>query len=865
MISSDQLPKNYDFAEVEERWRNTWRDEDNYFDRNSKKPQFVIDTPPPYPTGNFHIGNALNWCYIDFFARYKRMKGFNVMFPQGWDCHGLPTEVKVEELNHITKNDVSREEFRRMCRELTEKNITHMRLTLRKMAFSTDWSNEYITMMPDYYGKTQLSFLRMLKTGYIYQSEHPVNYCTRCETAIAFAEVAYEERETQLNYFDFQGVEIASTRPELLAACVALAVHPEDKRYHFLKGRKMKVPLFGHEVPVIQDEAVDPEFGSGAVMICTFGDKQDVHWWKQHNLVLRKAIDRRGRMTEIADRYRGMTAAECRTAILADMKSLKILKRQEKLAQRVGTCWRCKTPIEILSERQWFVKIKPDEIQEVAHQIIWHPEHMLRRMENWIEQMEWDWCISRQRIFATPIPVWFCTACGEMITPDEKDLPVDPTQGKPKHACLKCGSNESSGEVDVLDTWMDSSISVLNVTGWDGRGIPPYFPAQIRPQGHDIIRTWAFYTILRSVALTGQKPWDEILVNGMVLGEDGFKMSKSRGNIIVPEEILLKYGADALRQWAAMGAATGSDIMFNWNDVVAASRFQTKMWNIARFALIQLEKEGFDQNASVTALADRWLLVRLSDTVQQVNAAMESYQFDTALKAIREFAWDALADNYIELVKGRLYTGASSRKSALLVLHTAFDALCKMLAPFTPYFAEECYSHLNKGASVHKQPWVSFTYEDEAAKYEGNLLTQIVAEVRRYKHDAGLALNAPLGKVTIYAPHTVNDEGDTGRALNADVHWRTDAAKLDRVIEDIDFNRAVIGPVFRKQVQAFINAIKALPPHSLENPPKTIIIGGSEVRIPENSFSPKFSYMEEGAKVDVITVGNVIVTIAKSA
>jgi valyl-tRNA synthetase len=740
-----------------------------------------------------------------------------------------------------------------------------MRLTLRKMAFSTDWSNEYITMMPDYYGKTQLSFLRMLKSGYIYQSEHPVNYCIRCETAIAFAEVAYDDRETQLNYFDFNGVEIATTRPELLAACVAVAVHPTDERYYFLKDKKMNVPLFGHEVPVVQDEAVDPAFGSGAVMICTFGDKQDVHWWKQHNLSLRKAIDRQGKMTAIAGRYEGMNTTDCRTAILADMKLQKILKRQENLAQRVGTCWRCKTPIEILSERQWFVKIKPGEIQKAAHQITWYPEHMLLRMENWVEQMEWDWCISRQRIFATPIPVWFCKKCGERVIPDELDLPVDPTLVTPKHPCPKCGSNEFDGEVDVLDTWMDSSISVLNVTGWDGSGTPPYFPAQIRPQGHDIIRTWAFYTILRSVALTGSKPWEEILINGMVLGEDGFKMSKSRGNIIVPEEILGKYGADALRQWAAMGAATGSDIMFNWNDVVAASRFQTKMWNIAKFALIQLEREGFDQNAPVTALADRWLLVRLSDTIQQVSAAMECYQFDTALKAIREFAWDTLADNYIELAKGRLYTGDASRRSALLVLHTAFDALCKMLAPFTPYFAEECYFHLNKGASVHKQPWVSFTYEDETARYEGNLLAQVVSEVRKFKHDTGLALNAPLGKVTIYAPHTVHDEGDTGRTLNADVHWRTDAVKLDRVITGIDFNRAVIGPAFRKQVQEFMNAIQALPPHQLANPPKTIILDGSEVGIPENSFSPKFSYLEEGAKVDVITVGDVIVTIVKSA
>jgi valyl-tRNA synthetase len=864
MVLAGQLPKTYDFAEVEGRWRSRWHDEDFYFDRHSKKPRFIIDTPPPYPTGNFHIGNALNWCYIDFFARFKRMRGFNVMFPQGWDCHGLPTEVKVEEINRITKNDVSREEFRRMCRELTSKNIELMRQTLKAMAFSVDWSNEYITMNPEYFKKTQLSFLRMLSSGYIYQSEHPVNFCTRCETAIAFAEVAYDERSTRLNYFDFDGVEIATTRPELLAACVAVAVHPNDQRYHGLKGKTLQVPIFHHPVPVVQDEAVDPAFGSGAVMICTFGDKQDVHWWKQHNLSLRKAIDRRGRMTALAKNYEGMTAAECRSAILADMKEQKILKKQEDLNQRVGACWRCKTPIEILSERQWFVKIKPDEILDAAHQITWYPEHMLRRMENWVEQMEWDWCISRQRIFATPIPVWFCRKCGEMVVADEKDLPVDPTLKKPDCPCPRCKSNEFAAEEDVLDTWMDSSISVLNVTGWDGSGTPALFPAQIRPQGHDIIRTWAFDTILRAVALTKTRPWDQILVNGMVLGEDGFKMSKSRGNIIVPEEILSKYGADALRQWAAMGAATGSDIMFNWNDVIAASRFQTKMWNIARFVMLQMDKEGVDKEAPVTSLADRWLLTRLSDTVAKVTEAMEQYQFDTALKAIREFAWEVLADDYIELVKGRLYAKDASRKSACLVLHSAYDAICRMLAPFTPYFAEECYTYLNTG-SVHKQPWVGFTYDDPQARREGDILSKVVAGLRKFKHDSGLALNAPLNRVTIYAPHTIQDEGDTARALNADVQWRTDSARLDHVVTDIEFNRSIVGPAFRKQAQAFMAAVRALPPEQLLTPPATINLEGTEVSVPKNAFTPRFSYLEEGATVDVVSVGDVIVTIQRSS
>ncbi|MEM2123942.1 MAG: valine--tRNA ligase [Methanolinea sp.] len=735
MSSSLDLPKNYDHSEVERRWMGAWRDEANYFVPDPSRPKFVIDTPPPYPTGTFHIGNAFNWCYIDFIARYRRMRGDNVMFPQGWDCHGLPTEVKVEEIHGITKNDVPREEFRRMCRELTLENIEKMRRTLRRMGFSVDWSHEYITMFPEYYGKTQLSFLRMLAAGYIYQSEHPVNFCTRCETAIAFAEVHYEPRETTLNYFDFDGLEIATTRPELLAACVAVAVHPDDERYRGMAGRRLTVPIFGHSVPLITDPAVDPTFGSGAVMICTFGDKQDVHWWKQHGLDLRKAIDRQGRMTHIAGRYAGMKTTECRKAILEDMKRMEILTRQEPLEQRVGTCWRCKTPIEIMSERQWFVKIDPDAIMKAAREIRWIPEHMFLRMENWVSQMEWDWCISRQRIFATPIPVWFCNSCGETVVPREDELPVDPTVDRPSRPCPRCGSTDFTGEEDVLDTWMDSSISVLNVTGWDGKNDPPLFPAELRPQGHDIIRTWAFYTILRSVALTGRRPWDTILINGMVLGEDGFKMSKSRGNVITPEEIIEKYGADALRQWAAAGAATGSDIMFSWNDVIAASRFQTKLWNIARFVLLQLRRKPYDRDATPSVLADRWLLDCLAETVEEVTAAMDAYQFDRALKVIREFAWDVLADHYIELVKGRLYSDDPARDSACRVLETAIDTLCRLMAPFTPFFAEECYAHLGRG-SVHAQPWPAPLPRDPEARRNGDVLAKVVAEVRRY-YDTG--------------------------------------------------------------------------------------------------------------------------------
>lgn len=413
---------------------------------------------------------------------------------------------------------------------------------------------------------------------------------------------------------------------------------------------------------------------------------------------------------------------------------------------------------------------------------------MLQRLENWAEQMEWGWCISRQRLFATPIPVWFCDKCSEIILPDEADLPIDPTVEKPKHACPKCGGISFTGETDVLDTWMDSSITDLHVTGWDGSGMPPYFPAQIRPQGHDIIRTWAFYTILRSMALIGEKPWDSILINGMVLGMDGFKMSKSRGNVIGPEDVTGPYGVDALRQWAAVGSSTGQDLRFDWRDVIAGSRFQTKMWNILRFSLMQINKESpVSETNAPSTLIDRWLLAKLSQTIAEVTDAMENYHFGRGLKLIRDFVWNVLADEYLELVKGRLYSTEPGRAGAVYTLRTTMDALCTMLSPYIPFFAQECYHHLSGGKRIIDHPWVDFSYTDADAVRDGDLVVKSVGLLRTGKSHAGLALNAPLGsEVTIYTPgHVVGDVGDLGRTANATVVWKTEDPREDPEAENI--------------------------------------------------------------------------------
>lgn len=852
---SMELPKEYDYNAIEEKWLNAWQDSMYYFDRDSKKPGFIIDTPPPYPTGNFHIGNALNWCYIDFVARYKRMRGYNVMFPEGWDCHGLPTEVKVEEAHGITKSQVSREEFRRLCVELTTKNIERMRKSLRRLGFSIDWSNEYITMEPSYFGKTQRSFVQMYNSGMIYQQNHPVNWCPRCETAIAFAEVEYDSRSTVLNYLNLDKLKIATTRPELLAACVAVAVNPDDERYREYVNTEVRVPVFGHRVRVIADKNVDPSFGTGVVMICTFGDKQDVRWWVEHNLPLRKAIDKTGKMTELAGKYAGLTTEECKKAIIEDMKKDGILYKQEELLQNVGMCWRCKTPIEILSEKQWFVRIVQEDILNTANEVVWVPDYMKVRLENWTGTMEWDWCISRQRIFATPIPAWYCAKCGKTKVAKEEWLPLDPTQKKPPEAC-ECGSTEFRGEQDVLDTWMDSSISALHVAGWlSDREL--LLPTQLRPQGYDIIRTWAFYTILRSKALLGTKPWDTILLNGMVLGEDGHKMSKSRNNFVVPEEVTKQHGADAFRQWAAIGGTTGSDIIFSWKDVVAGSRFLQKLWSIVRFSLPHVS----DKPAEFKPV-DRWLLSKLNRLVKETTEKMDAYQFDETFKAIRGFAWDILADNYIELAKSRLYGDVEGKQAAQYTLFVTIETLSRLLAPFLPYFSEEVYSHIKQG-SVHLQTWpqVDESLIDADAEATGELIKEITAAIRRYKSEHGMALNEQLKGIEIYS--SIKDASDIAGAANSAIKLKTGAPDFELVPREIKPNMKILGKTYRSRAKPIAEALMNAIPKLAESGSIALTVEGEKITLDSSFFTVEKERLLKGKAVDVLEVGSAVIVIIK--
>ncbi len=755
---------------MEKKWQRRWEEMGIYrFDwEDTNRPIFTIDTPPPYPSGDFHMGNALNHTYFDIVARYERMRGHNVLFPQGFDCHGLPTEVETEEYYDIKKTDVSSEEFIRLCNEFVDKYIDIMRTAIKRLGCSIDWTTEYQTRNPEYWRKTQLSFILLYNRNYIYQGTHPINWCPRCETAIADAEVEHEPKQGQLNYIRFpledrQHLSIATTRPELLSSCVAVAVHPDDERYQKFIGKSIQVPTTDRAVRIITDEMVDPEFGTGMVMICTYGDKADVTAVKTRKLPVIMSINEEGRMTEQTGKYAGMTTREAREAILADLKEQALLDKSEYIQQEVGTCWRCHTPIEILERKQWFMKTRQltPQVEKTANEITWYPEYMKARLIDWARSLDWDWVISRQRVFATPIPLWYCKECSEIISAQEDWLPVDPRTEDPKiDECPKCGSKRFTPERDVLDTWFDSSITCAVHAGWpDREDWQRRFPADVHPSGTDIIRTWAYYLMVRHLALFEQTPYKSCLINGMVLGSDGRMMHKSYGNYEATPEVFNRYGADAARQWAASGGTTGSDIPFRWPDVEYGWRFQTKLWNAARFASLAL-KGYTEQKKPQLELLDRWLLSKLERVTMIATDALEECQFNTATQEIRNFTWHQLCDRYIEAIKHRLYKpeeyGEEKQRAAQETLYTAIYRILQILAPITPHITEEIYRLMyaedKKHASIHISPWPEpeeANINKEAEKH-GDLVMSVIEEIRREKAEQSVPLNAVIKKLTIH-------------------------------------------------------------------------------------------------------------------
>ncbi|HEY4675232.1 MAG TPA: valine--tRNA ligase [Candidatus Bathyarchaeia archaeon] len=777
------LPKEFDIIEIERKWQKKWEDMSIYrFDwKDTKRPTFSIDTPPPYPSGEFHMGNVLNWTYFDMVARYKRMRGYNVHFPQGWDCHGLSIEVQVEKENKLRKRDIPPDKFRKLCEALVERYIALMKTGVIRLGCSVDWTTEYRTMDPDYWRRTQLSFILLYNKGFMYQGTHPVNWCPRCETAIADAEVDYEEREGTLNYIKFplekssQHLLIATTRPEFIPACVAVAVNPTDERFNKYIGKKIIVPIMERSVNIIPDENVEPAFGTGVVMICTYGDKEDVKTVIRHKLPVITILTDNGRMNENTCKYAGLTINEARKAIIEDLKAAGLFDKTEKIKQEIGICDRCHSPVEILEHKQWFMKTRTltDKVEKTANEIVWYPDYMKTRLIDWARSLDWDWVISRQRVFATPIPIWYCKKCGEIILSKAEWVPIDPKLENPHiDNCPKCGSKEFIPEVDVFDTWMDSSISCAVHAGWpDREDWMRLFPANLHPSGIDIIRTWAYYLMVRHLALFNTTPFKTCLINGMVLGSDGRKMSKSLKNYVAAPEVLNKYGTDAARQWAAGGGATGSDIPFRWPDVEFGKRFLTKLWNAARFVSTQLEdyKAG---GKYPLQLLDKWILGKTERLTLKVTEAFEKCQFNIALEEIRNFTWRLFCDQYLEAVKDRLYQpevyGEEKRKAVQYTLYEVLYRIIQLLAPIMPHITEEMHQTMYaeyKGAkSLQLTPWPKPEENriNENAEKEGDLAMAVIAEIRREKAEKRKPLNTQIKKVIVYAGNR-----ETANMLNA--------------------------------------------------------------------------------------------------
>ena len=771
-----RLPPRYAQSELEASWQKRWEDGAIYrYDPNDRfKPTYSIDTPPPYPSGEFHMGNALNWCYFDFVARYKRMRGFNVHFPQGWDCHGLPTEVRAERTFNIKKRDVSVEKFREICVKLTTEYIEKMKSAMQEMGYSIDWNLEYRTMDPEYYKLTQLSFLQLLRSGFLYRGEHPVNWCPRCETAIAEAEVEYVPSEGALVEIRFRtdrgDLTVATSRAELIPACVALAVNPSDARYREFVGCEASVPVVGRKVPVLEDELVDAEFGSGVVMICTFGDKTDVKWQHKYGLPVVKALDVQGRLTGEAGKYAGLSVTEARAAIISDLRKMSHVGGSKPLSREIGTCWRCHTLVEILSAPQWFMKTREmtDQIVEWTNRVTWVPDFSKNRMIDWAKSLDWDWVVSRQRSFGTPIPVWYCLKCGEMLPANEEWLPVDPRSEQPRAAtCMKCGSRKFTGDADVMDTWMDSSITCAVHAGWPDRPaeFERLFPADLQPNGLDIIRTWDYYLMARHLALFRKAPYKTVLVNGMVRGADGRMMHKSYGNYVEVTEAVNKYGADSVRQWSAAGGTTGYDIPYRWADVEYGRKFLTKLWNAARLVLSSLQDYDPELQTPRLELLDRWMLGKLNNLIKTVTDAFEGYQFSVATDMTRNFTWHDLCDQYLEAVKYRLYAksgdAAASKRAAQYTLFHTLDTVLKLLAPICPHITEALYHELwrnhPKARSVHLAAWPQAAEEliDEESERQGSILVRVLSEIRRTKSEKRLSMKAPIKRLRIQAEEEV--------------------------------------------------------------------------------------------------------------
>ena len=793
------IPKYYNAHDSEKKWQEFWSKEGVYkfdFTNLDRSKVFSIDTPPPTVSGKMHMGHAFSYSQADFIARYKRMRGYNVFYPFGFDDNGLATERFVEKKIGKKANQMKRSEFIDACLRETREIEAQLKNDWSSLGLCVDWGINYRTISKEVIRKSQLSFVELYKMGRVYRKESPTLWCPECQTAIAQVELEDKEIESYFNDILFElengeKIKIATTRPELLPACVAVFVHPEDGRYKNLIGKKAKVPLMNFYVPIIADRRADPSKGTGVVMCCTFGDQTDMEWWKAYNLPLKIVIGKDGKMNEKAGKYKGLNVKEARKQIIEDLKKAKLLVEQRKIKHMVNVHERCGTEIEFLVTKQWFIRYLDlrDEFLKMGDSIKWYPEHMKSRLENWIKGLQWDWCISRQRFFGVPFPVWYCKNCGEPIIADESELPVDPTEQKPKvKKCPKCGSTEFIPEKDVLDTWATSSLTPQITLKWkdDDDFFNKMFPMDLRPQAHDIISFWAFNTIVKSYLHNKKMPWKNIMISGWALDEHGKKMSKSKGNVIDPKDMLKKYNADSLRWWAA-SSKLGEDLWFDEKEFINGQRFITKLWNASRFVITHLKnyKPSPINEKTVTNDIDKWILSRLNNLINVVTEGMEKYEYVRLRLNVEDFFWHDFCDNYLELVKNRLYDkdkySDKEVESALSTLYYSLLTVLKLISPITPHITEEIYQlyfrKYEKKKSIHISSWPEYRKEFDFSNVEESvdLAIEVLSLVRKFKSDNRMSLKKGIRELVIDA------KPELEKKLRQVINDIKPAARYDRI------------------------------------------------------------------------------------
>tara|TARA_Y100000310_G_scaffold340429_1_gene436190 strand:- start:9839 stop:12202 length:2364 start_codon:yes stop_codon:yes gene_type:complete len=746
--------KHFDFKKTEEKIRKFWEKEKIYkFDSKSKKKIYSIDTPPPTVSGEMHIGHAFSYSQQDFIARFRRMNGENVFYPFGTDDNGLPTERLVERIKKVKSKEMSRSDFIKLCLKTLKKITPSFIQDWKNLGMSCDFDIYYSTIDNNTRKISQESFIELFNKKEIYKKEFPTIWCPECQTSIAQAELEDKEEKSLFSTLKFSSdgkdLLIATTRPELLGACVAVFIYPDDKRYKNLIGKKAKIPLFDFEVPIIADKSANMEKGTGVLMVCSYGDRFDIDAINRLNLEPKLVLDKNGKISN--GKYKGLKIKEARKKILEDLKKKKLIAEQKEINHIINCHDKCGTPIEFITTEQWFIKVldKKKKLINQGNKVKWYPEFMHKRYDNWVNGLQWDWSISRERHFGVPIPVWECLECNEIILPKEKELPIDPLQTKKK--CPKC-KKDAIPEKKVLDTWATSSLTPQIAISLVNNKIK--IPYSLRPNGHDIIRTWAFDTIVKSYLHENKIPWNDIIISGMV-SLKGEKMSKSKGNVIDPKVVIEEYGADALRFWAS-GSKLGNDLDYQEKDLITGKKLVNKILNASRFVFMNLKDFDGKKPKKLEKLDEKFL-IELDRAVQTTTYRFETYEYSRAKFNTEEFFWKFFCDIYLESVKGRIYNEkGDKKKSAQYTLYQSLLTILKMLAPIMPFITEEIYQEhfkkFEKEKSIHLLEWPKYNknltgWNDKNVKSHANELTlfsSLLTNVRVEKTKNQKPMNAEI-------------------------------------------------------------------------------------------------------------------------